>query len=678
MIELLTEIEEGENPHNYLRYLDMMTGEAVVRCEDDKGGILRRSFVSFDKEAAVQEIRRQNGDPFDVSMRFVAPGGYDLPDHFDQFVLVTYNDMYKIEGSDVRINTTPESCTVSLAYDPQFGERGYCCCSVIRTDGKTECREGGYITVKGARCVTIISRTVKYEENYSHGLAAEVLEDVRKITDTYEDMLESNRAYLEPLMERSFINLEGDWAMAAEELLNKQHSEGELSPMLMEKLYDMGRFFLITDTGDDPPSLFQHNINTNLQVCSGNMTGLPEMMDVYFRFYEDKFDDFRLNAKRFYGARGVLGNIHCDYNSGKFYQFSIVYPHYCWTACLGWIYNEFWGHYLVSGDKEFLRDRVVPGLKEIALFYEDYLSDEDENGKVLFYPSYSPEDPSMNDYHVPFPKDVYAMNVNSLMDVMVCREVLDNLMEACEILGLDEPDLPKWKELRSKLPDFLLDEDGAVKEWSFKYSGENYDHRHVSHHYDIWPGRAISPEKTPELVKPFILSNRKRGHQDDSAHGVIHRYFTAVRLNDLPDAMHNLRTLMEHGYVTRTLNTVHYPYRVFCPDLLGAMPAMILEMLVYSDEGFIKLLPAVPEDLKKGAVEGVWLYTFAKIERMEWDMAQGAASVRLASVVDQEVEISFPEGYRKVCIDGEETLPKGNGFKLEMRKDEVVKLDFYF
>lgn len=678
VIELLTEIEEGENCHDYLRYLDMLTGESVVRCADDKGGVLRRSFVSFDKEAAVQEIRRLNGAGFDIDMRFVAPGGYDLPDHFDQFVLVTYNDMYKIEGSDVRIDTTPESCTVSLAYDPQFGERGYCCCSVIRTDGEATCREGGYITIKNAHSVTILSRTVKYEEGYRHGFADDVLEEISKITDTYEEMLEANRAYLEPLMERSHVSLAGDRAMAAEELLNEQHSEGELSSMLLEKLYDMGRFFLITDTGDDPPSLFQHNINTNLQVCSGNMTGLPEMMDVYFRFYEEKFDDFRLNAKRFYGARGVLGNIHCDYNSGKFYQFSIVYPHYCWTACLGWIYNEFWGHYLVSGDKEFLRGRVVPGLKEIALFYEDYLSDEDENGKVIFYPSYSPEDPSMNDYHVPFPKDVYAMNVNSLMDVMVCREVLDNLMEACEILGLDEPDLPKWKELRSKLPDFLLDEDGAVKEWSFKYSGENYDHRHVSHHYDIWPGRAISPEKTPELVKPFILSNRKRGHQDDSAHGVIHRYFTAVRLNDLPDAMHNLRTLMEHGYVTRTLNTVHYPYRVFCPDLLGAMPAMILEMLVYSDEGFIKLLPAVPEDMAKGSVEGVWLYTFAKIEKMEWDMEQGTASVELSSVIDQEVEISFPEGYRKVCLDDEEFERKGSGFRLELRKDRVRKLDFYF
>ena len=678
VIELLMNFKEGTNPHDYIRYLDMLSGEAVVRCEDDEGGILRRSFVSFEKDVAVQDARRLNGGLFDVDLRFVAPGGYDLPDHFDQFVLVTYNDMYKIEGSDVEIRTMPDSCTVSLAYDPQFGERGYCCCSVIRTDGQASCKEGGYIRISDASYMTVLSRTVKYEENYRHTLAAGVLEDVRSVTDSYEQLLEANRAHLQPMMERSEIHLKGDWAKAAEELLNEQHSEGELSPMLMEKLYDMGRFFMIADTGEDPPSLFQHNINTNLQVCAGNMTGLPEVMDTYFRFYENKFDDFRLNAKRFYGARGVLGNIHCDYNSGKFYQFSIVYPHYCWTACLGWIYNEFWGHYLVTGDREFLRDRIVPGLKEIALFYQDYLSDEDENGKVLFYPSYSPEDPSMNDYHVPFPKDVYAMNVNSLMDVMVCREVLDNLMEACDILGLDEPDYPKWKELRGKLPDYLMDEDGAVKEWSFKYSGENYDHRHVSHHYDVWPGRAISPEKTPELVKPFILSNRKRGHQDDSAHGVIHRYFTAVRLDDHKDAKHNLRTLMEHGYVTRTLNTVHYPYRVFCPDLLGAMPAIILEMLVYSDEGFIKLLPSVPEDLNEGCVEGVWLYTFAKIEKMKWNIPAGSAVAEISSLKDQSIDFVFPAGFRKVLVDGTVYAENSTKFTLQFSKDHLTKLEFIF
>lgn len=682
-MELLLECSEGRECRDYLRYLDMLSGEITVRCQDDRGGLIRRSVASFPRDVVAQEIKRQDGTSFDLSMRFVAPGGYTAPDSFAEFVLVDFNEMYAIPGSSVEVKAAPDSCTVSLAYDPQYGARGYCCSTVIKTDGQvTESKSdafNGYFVVRGATFVTLLSRTNKYEDAYEHSLAAQTLEDVRKITETYDELLEENRAYLQPLMERSTLSLEGDWALSAEELLREQHGDRvELSSMMMEKLYDMGRFFMIADTGDDPPSLFQHNINTNLQVCAGNMTGLPEIMDVYFKFYESKFDDFRLNAKRFFGCRGVLGNVHCDYNSGLFYQFSIVYPHYCWTAMLGWIYNEFWGHYLVSGDESFLRSRVVPGLKEIAQFYLDFLTDTDENGKVIFYPSYSPEDPSMNDYHVPFPKDVYAMNVNSLMDIMACREVLDNLMEACDILHLEEPDYPKWKALREKLPTYLLDEEGAVKEWSFRLSGENYDHRHVSHHYDVWPGRAISPEKTPELVEPFVLSNRKRGHQDDSAHGVIHRYFTAVRLDDLPDAMHNLRTLMEHGYVTRTLNTVHYPYRVFCGDLLGAMPAMLLEMLVYSDEGFLKLLPAVPADLSKGTVRGVWLYTFAKIEKMEWDMEAGKACATLSSLKDQDVRCVFPVGFRQVFVNGELCAENGKEFTLSLKKAAPAEVSFVF
>lgn len=361
VMELLLDFDEGQDTHDYLRYLDMMSGEVTVRCEDNKGGLIRRSFVSFAKDVSVHEIKRLNNEKFNVNLRFVAPGGYNQHDYFEDYVLVDYLEMYPIPGSDVSVKTTKDSCTLSLAYDPQYGTRGYCCSSVIRTDGKVECSAdnfNGYVEIKDATKVMILSRSVKYEEDYRHELADEVLADVREITDSYEDMLEANRAHLKPMMERSTIALTGDWALSAEELLNEQHSVGELSPMLLEKLYDMGRFFMITDTGDDPPSLFQHNINTNLQVCAGNMTGLPEVMETYFRFYETKFDDFRLNAKRFFGARGVLGNVHCDYNSGKFYQFSIVYPHYCWTAMLGWIYNEFWGHYLVTGDRD-LEDKII-------------------------------------------------------------------------------------------------------------------------------------------------------------------------------------------------------------------------------------------------------------------------------------------------------------------------------
>ena len=140
----------------------------------------------------------------------------------------------------------------------------------------------------------------------------------------------------------------------------------------------------------------QHNINTNLQVCAGNNTGLFDEMDVYFRYYETKFDDFRTNAKLLFGARGLLASVHCDPDSGLYYHFSRTYPHYCWTGCLGWVYNELWGYYLVTGDKEFLRTRLIPAYKEMALFFEDYACDRGPDGKVIFYPSFSPEDPTPN------------------------------------------------------------------------------------------------------------------------------------------------------------------------------------------------------------------------------------------------------------------------------------------
>ena len=66
----------------------------------------------------VQEFKRQDGKSFDVTMRFVAPGGYELQDDFGEFVLVDFHEMYPIPGSSVQVQTSADSCTVSLAYDP--------------------------------------------------------------------------------------------------------------------------------------------------------------------------------------------------------------------------------------------------------------------------------------------------------------------------------------------------------------------------------------------------------------------------------------------------------------------------------------------------------------------------------------------------------------------------------
>jgi len=476
-------------------------------------------------------------------------------------------------------------------------------------------------------------------------------------------------------MERSRIMLgdKADFLLSAEELLRRTHTDVEFDPTLLEKLYDMGRFYLITDTGNIPPMWGQHNINTNLQVCAGNNTGLFDEMDVYFRYYESKFDDFRTNARKLFGARGLLASIHCDYDSGLYYHFSKTYPHYCWTGCLGWIYNEVWGYYLVSGDKEFLRNRVVPALKEIALFYEDYACDRGPDGRVIFYPSFSPEDPTP-EYATK--NGVYATTINSVMDIMICREVIDNLMEACNTLGIEQENIPHWQAQKDMLPRYLLDEEGGLKEWAWPTVNENYNHRHVSHHYDVWPGHVITWEDEPELAKAILISNRKRAQQDDSAHGIIHRLFTAIRLKDISETVQNLYQLMNHGFVTRTLQTRHYPYRGQFPDLQGAMPAILLEMCVYSAPGTVEFLPAMPASLGKGSIEGIWFYNCAKLEHMDW--CENGINATLVSNKAQTLTLRCRRHIASFRVNGADMTVDGDHIKYDFAEGEKIGIEIIF
>jgi alpha-L-fucosidase 2 len=82
------------------------------------------------------------------------------------------------------------------------------------------------------------------------------------------------------------------------------------------------------------------------------------------------------------------------------------------------------------------------------------------------------------------------------MDISVCREVLTHVIEASHVLGENAEEIPRWEAMLAKLSPYLLDMDGALKEWAWPTLEENQDHRHVSHLYGAWPGdefTSISP-----------------------------------------------------------------------------------------------------------------------------------------------------------------------------------------
>src|SRR5699024_8048291 len=125
----------------------------------------------------------------------------------------------------------------------------------------------------------------------------------------------------------------------------------------------------------------------------------------------------------------------------------------------------------------------IPYLKECALFYEDFLT-EDGTGIYRFSPSYSAEN---------------GCGDNSTQDIAVAKEVLSNLITSYQELEIDSPDIPKWEKMLRKLPDYMIDSDGVLKEWAVDGIGENFNHRHFSHLYPIFQSREFTSETEPDL-----------------------------------------------------------------------------------------------------------------------------------------------------------------------------------
>ncbi|MBO6064678.1 MAG: hypothetical protein J6P62_11970, partial [Bacteroidales bacterium] len=168
----------------------------------------------------------------------------------------------------------------------------------------------------------------------------------------------------------------------------------------------------------------------------------------------------------------------------------------------------------------------------------------------------------------------------------------------------------------------------------------------------------------------------KRAQQDDSAHGIIHRTFTAIRLKDMEEAEQNLSQLLNHGFVRRTLQTSHFPYRGVFPDLTGAVPAFLVEMCVFSEPGTVEFLPAMPANLMHGTIEGVWLYTFAKLNHMDWD-DQGIRAFITSNQAQTLTLRNRREGCR-ILVNGKDLAKDGDHVQYTFKAHETARIDIIF
>jgi alpha-L-fucosidase 2 len=700
---------------NYLRTLNFENSEIKVIWTDKHGEWIRQTFTSRPDNVVVQWLTAPAGKTMNVRISMERSAGWTMCSGMDwgsnQGIGTTDPDMKAfvalkanqerlapkgVEAGEVRQDCNEERLIYKCRLDPSVDNSGYAGMTrVVRQAGSAR-MDGSTLVIKDASSVMLITR-IEYFSDLSEEDVRKLQQAVEGITPDYPALLERHQKAQSEILNRVTVDFGGaqQYGMSSEELLTDQRTRTDYSPALLEKLFEMGRHWFILNSGQYPSIAPHINATIDLQTAGAVQGDLREGMEAYFKWMEEIVPDCRNNAKNIFGFRGTSYPLFPDKGFGVNFYYTNnsrigIWPY--WISAGGWCIRQFWDYYLVTGDIEFLRDRVVPAYKELAQFYEDFLTVTDKDGNYIFAPSISPENTSRST------EPSGPVLVNATMDIAVCKEVLTNLIQACELLGTDANDVTKWKAMLEKLPPYLLELDGTLKEWAWPSIQEHYNHRHVSHLYGAWPGNEIDPDRAPQLARAAAIANRRRtfdtlatavAGETFAAYSRCHRALVGARLKDNIAVDIQMRRLLEQGYITTTLRCSRETYGIPIPDAQGGIPAIMMEMLTYARPGVIEVLPALPASMKKGSINGMLVHTFARIDKLAWDMQERTVDITITSLKKQDItliarygieDISAPSGivgaFKRSNADCELHLPEKEPVEIHLELGDHKPLDW--
>jgi len=498
--------------------------------------------------------------------------------------------------------------------------------------------------------------------------------NLRDLPGDYAQLLKRHAVIHGRLFNRMRLDIGGgaDHRLTTEELLDRSTNEN-LSRALTEKAFDAGRYNIISCTGELPPTLqgvwagtyvpswasdFTHNGNVPSAIAAMLPGNTPELMLAYTSYMESIVPYLRVNAKHIFGARGLVlpsrSTTH-GYNNALAPGFAGG----MWVAGAAWAAHFFYDYWLYTGDREFLAEHALPFMQEAALFFEDYLY-EGPDGKYIFIPTQSPENSPSNTRS--------QSTLNATMSVAAAKELLGNLISASRELETNQEKIPLWQGMLEKMPGYLINEDGAVKEWLTPELEDNYNHRHSSQLYPLFDGMPEEIARSPELQAAFrrVIELKLDRHWSDwerrggyMSFGLVQVGQAAASLGDADLAWRSLVPLINR-YWFHNLASTHNYRSLFNMDISGGMPAVLIQMLVASAPGKVRLLPALPKAWPTGTIEGALCRGQIEVKQLTWK--PGRIRVSLLSARNQTVELSVPAAIEKITTtQGKATIARGTG-----------------
>lgn len=521
-------------------------------------------------------------------------------------------------------------------------------------------------------------------------------------TFDYDAALQNHLDIYQPQFDAVTIELgDENTNQSNEALLKEQRGEDELNSELMERAYYSGRYAYLCCAGYSTSRLYgmwtgewnaswgskyTMDANVNLQTSSMNTGNISSAPVGYVYFILRQLPDWEENAYATHGfTDAIQAPVNTDGDKAVITETCYPYPFRYWNAGTSWMIQPLYetlktyGNINIPLSDEFnleavssvldLDDEKIAQINEQGylkleedilypmliksvnyweqMFSPEYYTSADgtihyEEGKTeladdetyCILPSYSPEN---NPSNYPSPS-----TANCAIDISACKNNIEMLLDVVNDVAPDT-DTSKWEYMYEKVPPYLYDETGALKEWATTSFEENNEHRHLSHLYGVWP--LFEAQDNEEFVNACEQAIANRESENEASHALVHRSLIAARLKDRDSLTEALTSLMNHKIHYDSLMTNHDYDRGsgYCTDFAIGYLGIVNESLVFSNTGDIEILPALPNTgFDKGKITGIKTRTRATVDSLEWDVSKKTATVQITSDIDQTIELSSP------------------------------------